>query len=83
MARKLVFSQMQQIGEEGMQSVIVQNGLAFETVNTLAAVHDKLPQAFEESQRDFEMENESNDFINQTVVQDNIQTQEENQEIVY
>ena len=49
-----------------MQSLIVQNGLAFETVNTMASIHDRLPLNFMETQKDFEAEHESNDFINTT-----------------
>jgi hypothetical protein len=40
--------------------------LAFECVNTIAAIHDKLPLSFEETWGDFEDELPSHDFINTT-----------------
>lgn len=53
-ARKLVFGQKQEIAEEGLISLIAQNGLSFESINTLGAVHDKLPLSFQEERGEFE-----------------------------
>lgn len=48
LAKKMIFGEKTQVNEDGMQSIIVQNGLVFESINTMGSIFDKLPQGFED-----------------------------------